>query len=503
MPAPPPHALIPMPTSVRLTPADTFRVDSTTAVVVDAGASAEAERIARYLAGLIGPPVRPEVGRTGAPGAGSIHLRLDPGLSSLGAEGYELTVARDRVTLVAGQPAGLFYAVQTLRQLMPWSVEHPGALGRRLVIPGARITDTPRYGWRGTMLDVSRHFLPAADVKRHIDLMALYKLNRLHLHLADDQGWRIEIKSWPKLATVGGATQVGGGAGGYYTQAEYADIVAYAASRFITIIPEIDTPAHINAAQVAYPELNCLPGVTPQAYTGTAVGFSALCVQRDTVYKWLNDVVREIAALTPGPWFHIGGDEVQKLTHEEYIRFIERAQEIVRSHGKQMVGWGEIAQAALHPSSVVQSWIPDSSRVHAARGGKIILSQARRMYLDMKYDSTTVLGLRWAAIISVRDSYAWEPSTYLPNVPESAIIGLEAPLWSETVVKREDFDFLAFPRLAAVAELAWTPSPLRAWEDFRVRLGAHGPRLQALGVNFYRSPDVPWQQERRVEPLRQ
>jgi len=493
MPPAPPHALVPIPAAVRLAPPDSFVLDTTTTVVVDAGAGAEAERIGQYLLQLIGRPARPELGRAaaGAAPAGSIALRLDPGATSLGLEGYELTVARDRVTLVANQPNGLFYGVQTLRQLFPWTVEHPAAFNRGLKLPAVRVTDGPRFAWRGAMLDVSRHFLPAGDVKRFVDLMALYKLNRLHLHLGDDQGWRIEIRSWPDLARVGGSTQVGGGPGGYYTQAEYADIVAYAASRFITVVPEIDMPAHINAAQVAYPELNCLPR-TPTLYTGTEVGFSALCVSRDTVYRFVDDVVREISAITPGPWFHIGGDEVQKLTHEEYIRFVERAQGIVRSHGKQMIGWGEIAQAALEQGSIVQSWIPDSSRVHAARGGKIILSPAKRVYVDMKYDSTTVLGLRWAALIDVRDAYAWEPATYVAGVPESAILGVEAPLWSETVVKREDYDYMAFPRLAAVAELGWSPAAMRAWDDFRVRLGAQGPRLQALGVNFYRSPQVPW-----------
>jgi len=484
-----------MPATVQLAPAaDSFAIDSGTAVVVDAQASAEAGRIGQYLLEVLGWPAAALPRRLAAgevPPPGSIYLRIDPGATVRGEEGYELTVARDRVALAAYQPAGLFYGVQTIRQLLAPAVEHRAALARELKLPAGRIVDAPRFGWRGAMLDVSRHFLGTADVKRYVDLMALYKLNRLHLHLADDQGWRIEIKSWPNLATYGGSTQVGGGVGGYYTQEEFADLVAYAGSRFVMVVPEIDMPGHTNAALASYPELNC-NGVAPPLYTGIKVGFSALCVDRDTVYTFVDDVVREIAALTPAPYFHIGGDEVEKLTHEQYRRFVERVQGIVQSHGKLAIGWGEIAPANLVPSTVVQHWRADSVQVHAARGGKVILSPAKRVYLDMKYDSATVLGLRWAGLIEVRDAYAWEPATYIPGVPESAVLGVEAPLWSETLVKQADFEFMAFPRLAAVAEIGWSPAAARGWDGFSARLGAHGPRLAALGVNFYRSPQVPW-----------
>jgi hexosaminidase len=289
---------------------------------------------------------------------------------------------------------------------------------------------------------------------------------------------------------LGGSIQVGGGPGGFYTQEQYADLVRYAADRFVTIVPEIDMPSHINAALASYPRLNC-DGVAPPLYPGTHVGFSVMCVKSDTTYRFISDVVREIAAITPAPWFHIGGDEVEKLTHDEYRAFVERVQGIVRSHGKQMIGWGEIAPAALDPSTIVQHWRTDSSAVHVARGGKVILSPSSRTYLDMKYDSTTVLGLRWAGLIEVRDAYEWDPGTQIPGVPERSILGVEGPLWSETLVKGEDFAFMAFPRLAAIAELGWS-APGRDFESFRQRLGAHGPRLAAIGVNFYRSPQVPW-----------
>jgi hexosaminidase len=491
----PAQALIPAPSSVEITPADTFTIDSTTAVVVTAGSSTDAEPIAAYLATLLGgplaaPPRMLADGETAPPR--SIQLWLDPLLQTkYGLEGYEITVTRNAVTILAAQPNGLFYGVQTVRQLLPWSVEHRGAVNRRLWLPGAHITDQPRFAWRGAMLDVSRHFIDAAAVKRYIDLMALYKLNRLHLHLADDQGWRIEITSRPNLAIHGGSTQVGGGPGGYFTKAQFTDIVAYATSRFITIVPEIDMPGHTNAALSSYPELNC-DGVAPPLYTGIHVGFSTLCVAKDSTYAFINDVVREISAMVPTPYFHMGGDEVQKLTRDQYLRFVERVQGIVNANGKQMIGWGEIAPANLVPNTIVQHWKRDSASVHVARGGKVILSPGPKAYLDMKYDSTTVLGLRWAGLIEVRDAYDWDPGTLLPDVAEPALLGVEGPLWAETLVKLEDYEYMAFPRLIALAEVGWSPQAARDWESFRLRLAEHGPRLGALGVNFYRSPQVPW-----------
>jgi N-acetyl-beta-hexosaminidase len=490
----PAHSVVPLPSSIQIVPADTFVIDSTVSVVVAASAGPEGERIARYLTMLLGgylaPPPR-TLAAGEAPPARAIQLAIDPSKTALGLEGYELVVTRGGVTISAAQPNGLFYGVQTLRQLLPWSVEHRASFNRRLRVVGARITDTPRFGWRGSMLDISRHFIDAEAIKRYIDVMAVYKLNRLHLHLADDQGWRIEIPSRPNLVAVGGSTQVGGGPGGYLTRAQFSDLVSYAASRFISIVPEIDMPSHINAALASYPELNC-DGVAPPLYTGTNVGFSVICVSKETTYTFINDVVRDIGAMVPTPWFHIGGDEVEKLTRDQYLRFVERVEKIVTSNGKQMIGWGEIATANLSPGTIAQHWRRDSVGVHAARGGKIILSPSAKTYIDMKYDSTTVLGLRWAGLIEVKDAYDWNPATLIPEVQESALLGVEAPLWAETLVKLEDYEFMAFPRLAALAEVAWSPQHARDWETFRVRLGEQGPRLSALGVNFYRSPQVPW-----------
>lgn len=485
-------ALVPAPASVRFVPADTFTLD-TTATIVVASADGEAVRIGRFLAGIIGntATTTPQVlSRPNVVPPGSIELALEPGRADLGDEGYELTVDRQHARITAAAPAGLFYGVQTFRQLLPASVEYTAALPRPLQVPGAHIVDRPRFAWRGAMLDVARHFRPPADIRRFIDLLALYKLNRLHLHLSDDQGWRIEIPSWPNLTKIGGSSQVGGLGGGFYTRADYVDLVQYARDRFITIVPEIDMPGHINAAMASYPELNC-DGVAPPLYTGTRVGFSALCLQRDSItYRFIDDVVRDIAALTPGEYFHIGGDEVQKLTHDEYRGFVERVQRIVQSHGKRMIGWGEIAPANLPPSVIIQHWKPDSAAVAAARGSKIILSPAKRMYLDMQYDPSTPIGLHWAAYVGLKDAYDWEPGSYLDGVPESAILGLEAPLWSETIGTMSDVEYLAFPRLAAIAEKAWTPAGRTRWDDFRERLRGQIPRWKALGVNYHDAPEL-------------
>lgn len=494
------NSVIPAPASLQLTPADSFSVDSATVIYVEPG-NAEVERIGSYLAQLIGPSIAaaPRVlPATGTAHPGSIHLATGGGSTALGEEGYELTITPERVTIHAPRPAGLFYGVQTLRQLLPPHVEYTAAFPRPMSVPAGRIVDQPRFAWRGAMLDVSRHFLQVDDVKRYMELMALYKLNRLHLHLSDDQGWRLEIRSWPNLARHGGSTEVGGGPGGYYTQEQYADLVRYAQERFITIVPEFDMPGHTNAALASYPELNC-DGVAPPLYTGTEVGFSTLCVEREVTYRFVDDLVREVAALTPGVYFHIGGDEVEKLTDEQYRHFIERVQGIVQSHGKRMVGWTEIAPANLLPTTVVQHWRPgeewSAAVVQAvARGTRVILSPSDRAYLDMKYDTTTVIGLSWAGYTEVRDAYDWDPATLIEGIPESAILGVEAPLWSETLGTIRDFEYLAFPRLPAVAEVGWSPADRRAWEEFRVRLGAQAPRWTALGVNFYRSPQVPWQE---------
>jgi hexosaminidase len=495
-------ALVPFPSVVESGTGEGFTITPKTSIVA-LSAGPDAGRIAAMLAEFCrrstGAPLAVRAAGV-APGAatesGLIQLEVDAQQGALGAEGYDLTIARDGVRLKAAAPAGLFYGVQTLRQLLPYWGEYDAVMFRQprpATLPAVHIRDAPRYEWRGAMLDVARHFFSVDEVKRYVDLLALHKMNRLHLHLADDQGWRIEIKKWPDLTAKGSSTEVGGTPGGFYSQAEYAGLVTYAADRFITIVPEIDMPGHTNAALSSYAELNC-NGQAPPAFTGTAVGFSALCVEKDVTYRFIDEVVGEIAALTKGPYFHMGGDEVKTLTPEQYRAFVERVQTIVQAHGKQMIGWDEVAATKLTATSIVQHWRPDAAHGELGRAPHLILSPGNRAYVDMKYDHDTALGLDWAGLIPIKTAYDWDPATLVPEAPAPAILGVEAPLWTETLATMRDVEFLAFPRLAAIAELGWSPAPRHNWDDFRRRLGAQGPRWTALGVNFYRAPEIPWRQ---------
>ena len=480
------NSVVPAPVSIRVNQGEPFRLDSTTSIVTTN--VAEVVRTGEMLAALLRPATGYPIPLVGdAMRAGAIVLRLN---TSASGEAYELIVTRDSIR-ISGTAAGLFRGMQTLRQLMPPAIESDMTVGGPWTVPAVTVTDQPRFAWRGAMLDVARHFFTVDEVKQYIDLLALYKLNVLHLHLADDQGWRIEIKSRPRLASLGSVTQVGGGPGGFYTQAEYADIVRYAQERYISIVPEIDMPGHTNAALVAHPELSCSRR-PPALYTGTEVGWSTFCPNKEETYALIDDVIRELAALTPGRYIHVGGDEVEVLTHDEYARFVERVQDIVVRHGKEMVGWEEIGKARLRPTTLAQLWKSDSAVLALRSGAKLIMSPSKKMYIDMKYTPTTELGLSWAAIIEVSDSYNWDPATYQPGVTEREIVGVEAPMWTETLRNITAVQYLAVPRLPALAEVGWTPQSSRSWDDFRRRIDAHAPRWNYLGENYYRSPQIPW-----------
>ena len=482
--------IIPRPAS--LTPGEgVFAIQPATAIYVDPD-TPEMLQLGQYLAGLLQPatgyglPVR----------AGDIRplgaiLLTTAGDGELGAEGYELSVVPSGARISAAAPAGVFYGIQTLRQLLPPAIEGRTQQPGIWELPAVTIRDQPRFEWRGAMLDVARHFFGVEEVKRLIDLLAAYKLNRLHLHLTDDQGWRIAIDSWPNLTAYGGSTQVGGGPGGFYSKAEYGEIVAYAASRYIMLVPEIEMPGHSTAALASYPELNC-DGQAPPLFTGWTVGISSVCVESEATWRFVDDVVREVAQITPGPFLHIGGDEVETLSHEQYIQFIERAESIVRAHGKRMIGWEEVAAARLQPDTVVQFWKNEIAAQAVAGGSQIIMSPSFRVYMDMKYTLDTPLGLTWAGFIEVQDAYEWDPAQLLAGVSEDNILGIEAPLWTETIETREHIDYMIFPRLLGYAEIGWSPATGRSWDEYRERLGAHASRLAALDIGFYRSPQVDW-----------
>jgi hexosaminidase len=458
------------------------------------GASRGARGVGEFLAGVLRPSTGyrlPVVTNR----RGGVNLVLGYVSPRLGTEGYELTVNRRGVTIRARTSAGLFSGVQTLRQLLPGRAESGTKQRGPWTVPAGRIVDHPRFAYRGAMLDVARHFFTPTEVKRYIDQIALYKINRLHLHLADDQGWRIQIDGWPRLTEIGASTEVGGGPGGYYTKAQFRDLVSYAAARNITIVPEIDMPGHTNAALASYAELNC-DGVAPPLYTGTEVGFSSLCIDKEITYTFVQDVINQLAELTPGPFLHIGGDEAHSTTEPDFIKFFDRVLPMVDATGKRAVGWHEYLKANPSTSAVGQFWGTETSNDlvtgAAAAGNKIVLSPANKAYMDMKYDENTPLGLSWAGYTEVDDAYDWNPGAYVEGLPESAVLGVEAPLWSETLENSDNIEFMAFPRLPAIAELGWSPWSTHDWASLRTRLAAQAPRWQAMGIDFYRSPQIPW-----------
>ncbi len=512
------QSVIPKPVLVEAT-GKTFTLTEESGIFVEAG-SEEINRVGQYLSGVLKPATGfalsvSTVEANGERAKGNILLTTSGADASLGDEGYTLTVLDESIILTALKPAGLFRGVQTIRQLLPAKIEMTTKQTGQWEIATANIRDVPSYSYRGSMLDVGRHFFGVEDVKRYIDLISYYKMNVFHIHLSDDQGWRIEIKSWPNLAKHGGSTQVGGGKGGYYTQEQYKEIVAYAQSRYILVVPEIDMPGHTNAALASYGELNggtivpaegrialnrndqVLSGKSKptELYTGTEVGFSTLRVEKEVTIKFINDVIRELSAITPGPYIHIGGDESHATRKEDYIVFVKKFREIVQANGKIMVGWEEIAQGDIGEGVIAQFWTsPKYGELAAEKGSKLIMSPSKKTYMDMQYDSTTKLGLHWAAYIEVDSAYNWDPTDYLNGVSKENILGIEAPLWTETIVTMNDIEYMIFPRLSGYAEIGWSSNVNRSWDEYKIRLATHGPRWKVMNIDYYKSKLVPWKE---------
>ncbi|MEM6395665.1 MAG: family 20 glycosylhydrolase [Bacteroidota bacterium] len=419
---------------------------------------------------------------------GEARLSLEQGKIDVGVDINGLEISENEITLSAGDVSGLIHAAQTLRQLLltkPDSVRY---------LPTGKISDSPRFAYRGFMLDVSRHFFPPETVMQIIDYLSLYKFNYLHLHLSDDQGWRLEIKAYPRLTEIGGSTEVGGGPGGFYTQEDYLALQEYALLRGITIVPEFDLPGHTNAALASYAELNC-DGKARELYTGTDVGFSSLCVGKEYVYEFLDTMLAEVAQITKGPYIHIGGDEVHTLSQSEYNGFIEQVASLVSKHDKKIIGWDEIAQAELPDGAVAQYWnFAENAKAAVAQGNQLIFSPATHAYLDMKYDSTTELGLSWAGYTDLADAYNWDPLGMVEGVEADDILGIEAPLWSETIEDLDDIEYMLFPRIAAISEVAWSSRDFEAktyaggnlFTDFERRLLLHQKYWDEIELNYHK-----------------
>ncbi|WP_214324531.1 beta-N-acetylhexosaminidase [Nonomuraea sediminis] len=491
-----------------------FVLDRETALAADPALG----EVAAWLRGELSPVTGGQL-LPGRPGPGTITLGLD----DLAPEAYRLTVGPDGIEIDAGGPAGAFYGAMTLRQLMPAAAFRRAAAGGPLEVPAVHMEDAPRFGWRGAILDVARHFMTKADLLRFIDLMAVHKLNVLHLHLSDDQGWRVEIKRYPRLTEVGSwrkESQVGWMGemdgrphGGYYTQDDVREIVAYAARRHIRVVPEIDLPGHTQAAIAAYPELGNLD--TPIEVSGTwGIGSNVLNVEDDTI-AFFKNVLDEVLELFPSPYVCVGGDECPKdqwrtspsaqrrirelgLRDEDELQswFIHQFDDYLAGRGRRLVGWDEILEGGLAPGAVVASWRADLGAVAAARSGHDVINCANTsVYFDYRQSERDDEPVPFGVVLTLDDVYAFEPiPAELRGDPAAAhVLGAQCGIWTELIDSNRRIDYMAFPRLAAFAETVWS-GPERDLPDFRARLAAHLSRLDALGVEYRReSGPLPWQ----------
>ena len=463
-----------------------FTLFPTAAILV----SSESKSIGVYLAGILTPatgyPLKVVSGTWLNGRSGSISFSLKGDLKILGDEGYQLQVLPDRILIKAAKPAGLFYGCQTLRQLFPFQIENPSKVTDvRWNVPVVEITDKPEFVWRGLMLDPARQFISKQGILKYIDLLAWHKLNRLHLHLNDDY-WRVEIRKYPKLTQLGAFSDLGQGItiGGFYTQEDIREIVRYADSRFVTVIPEIETPSHAGAVMVAYPRLNCF-GTRTKNYGWDPLCGSEYCPGNDSVFIFLEDVIKEVASIFTGPYIHIGGDEAEMKywgvcpkcqnrikeigTDNLHGWFLNRVNKMVEANGKRSVGWNSVAKGAIHTC-----WDGDGSGGwRAAKNGEdVIMSPGNSMYIDYNIEVT-----------SLKATYDFDPApvgSALTTEDRKHILGTEATLWGEAV-SEDQMDAQAFPRILALAERNWGIEKYD-FEDFIDRVKVHVNRLERHGV---------------------
>lgn len=481
--------IVPAPLVVEPASQPPFVITRSTVVVVDADEELLplAVLTADLLGRLTGRAVEIRHAEAGSPGV--VRMRLAEDVLP-GVEAYRVVVGSGRVLLEARSTEGLVHAVVTLRQLLR---ERPDG---SVEVEAVRVEDAPRYPWRGLSVDVARHFVSVPDLKVVIGLMGHYKLNVLHLHLTDDQGWRLDMPSRPELVRRSAARSVDGDPGGYYSAADWDGILAFARARGIRVVPEIDVPGHVNAALHAYGELNP-DGEPAEEYLGTEVGFSRLHDDLPATHAFLADVLGDLAEMTPGAYLHIGGDEVLTMEHAEYVRLVRAASAAVTAHGKRVVGWQEIAAVPELPAgTVVQYWDmrvdPEPFVAAAAAGARILLSPGAKVYLDMRYEPGFPLGQEWAGTVDLRDAYEWEPATLVEGLPPEAVVGVEAAVWTETLRTLDDLTTMLLPRLAAVAEVAWSAPARRDFDDFTERLRSHGRHWDRMGLAWHPSRQGRW-----------
>jgi len=513
-------ALIPQPQKMVLGESS-FRFKKSTRLVVE---SVEQKLIADYFSGFFEKATgwKLDILVGGNEGSNQVYFKTEP---MLNPEAYTLEVQKNRIVIKAAQPAGFFYAVQTLRQLLPAEIESsPNAKTMEWLVPVISISDSPTFKWRGFMLDVSRHFFTKEEVLRMIDNLALHKINTLHLHLVDDQGWRIEIKKYPKLTEIGAwrvnhedkhwnsrpKQQIGETAtyGGFYTQNDIREMVAYAQKRFITIIPEIEMPAHVTAALAAYPQYACTGGPFTVLPGGVWPITDIYCAGKDSTFLFLEDILTEVAGLFPSKYIHIGGDEatktewekcpdckkrlkVEKLknVHELQSYFIKRIEKFLHSKGKVLLGWDEILEGGLPAEATVMSWRGFEGGIEAAnQGHDVVMTPKSFCYIDYYQGPAEQEPLAIGGYLPLSKVYEFNP------IPEGLsaevakhILGGQANLWTEYIPDLKHAEYMTFPRVSAIAEALWSPKEVRSWISFSQRIQLFMKRYEQMGINYSKS----------------
>jgi len=504
-------SLIPQPVSIRNLEGY-FTITSSTQVVAGKEAEAEALKLIDALAPAMG--FRLELVTRSKPQDTVIQLELNRQLTEIGDEGYTLDVSAKSIIIRANQPAGLFYGIQTLRQLLPPSIfSKAKAKGVTWKVPCVNITDYPRFKWRGLLVDPARHFIPKEDMFRFTDAMAVHKFNRLQVHFTDNQGWRLEIKKYPKLTEIGSKmnrsrrkTKDGQYVGGFYTQDDIRQLVRYSAERYITIVPEIEMPAHTGAAIVSYPNVGLYPNKLnniPPDKRWTAN--ERILAPRPKTVAFMHDVLTEVMGLFPGRYIHIGGDEANKdhwkrseemqalilwfgLKDDAELHswFIKQMDTFLTRHGRRLVGWDDILQGGLAPGAVVMSWRGEAGGIASANAGHdVVMAPTSHTYFDYYQGPADEEPLAIGGYLPLERVYQYDP---VPNAIDadkvSHVLGVQAQLWGEYISTPQHLEYMAYPRAAALAEVGWSPKSSKDYDDFLNRLRHHTKRLKVMKIRY-------------------
>ncbi len=494
--------IIPQPVKIELRKG-IFALNNNTIIFSDSNLINIAEYFKQLLVSAAGLELNIKDLQKNEANSNSITLKIIKDENVMKPEGYSLEVSTHKIEILGTTPQGIFYGIQTLRQLFPPEIENLSNEKIQLSVPGIYIVDYPRFSWRGFMLDESRHFFGKETVKKMLDLMASLKFNIFHWHLTDDQGWRIEIKRYPRLIEIGSKRKGtissrkkldGIPVSGYYTQEDLKEIIFYASKRFITVIPEVDVPGHVTAVLASYPELSCTGGPF-EVSTHFGVHKEVLCVGKDKVFEFVENVLNEVMEIFPSEIVHTGGDEVPKrrwqkcpdcqarikkerLKSEEELQvyFTNRIADYLASKGRRLMGWNEILNAKLTSNAICHYWFENFNRVieHIKKGRSVVMSEMRAVYLNYPYN-----------LMPLNITYEYDPiPDDLDKRFHKQILGIEACLWAEYVKDTKRLEWQVFPRLIAVAETGWTSKENKNFNSFLIRLDSYLKRLSFQKIKY-------------------